>query len=719
MSLFVPYHMHSDLSLLDSCTKFQEYVDLAVDEGLKAISISEHGKQLNWVDKWAYCKKKCIKYIHSVEIYLTETLDEKVKDNYHTVLIAKNQAGVAELNNLIAISTDADHFYYKNRLSFDEFLRISDNIISTSACLASPLNKLDESHPMFDALAAKYTFYEVQPHTHEDQVAFNKRLLKLSKRFGKKLIAATDAHASSKYKAECRRMLMLAKHMNYDETGFDMVYKSYDEFVAAFAEQGALTKEQYLEAIANTNLLDEMCEELELDTETIKYPVLYGSHEHDADVFKERTDEMFEAKLRDGIIPPNQEQAFRDEIEEEKQVLLTVNMGGFMLIMSETIQWCRDNDIPIGTARGSVGGSAVAYVLGITDLNSITWNTVFSRFCNVNRIEPGDIDIDCREEDRPKIFKYLVDRFGARCTARVSAFGTLKEKAVIDEIGRSMKDYVWKENYPDEPDSKNPWTYSYIDKIKEAYESDPESAKEEYPELFYYFDGMMGTRVSQSVHPAGMIVSSMDLVDAYGTFKKDGEDVLMLDMDAAHYVQLVKFDFLVLKTVAMISETCRMIGKKYPLTHEIDFDDKAVWRDLLRSNLFLFQYESQFAGDCLRKLRPTNIHELSLVNAAIRPSGASYRDRLLARRRNQTPSPLIDNILSESFGYLVYQEQIIAFLQQVCGLSGSEADSVRRGISKKKMEVLEEKLPEILDGYCNKSDKPREVAEEEAREFCR
>ena len=208
--------------MLDSCTKYQDYVELSVQNGAKALSISEHGKPLNWTEKWDACKKAGLRYIHSVEIYLTESLDEKVRDNYHTVLMARNLDGIRELNALVSKSCDEEHFYYTNRISFDEFLNMSNNIISTSACLASPLNKLPDSHPRYMELAQKYDFLEVQAHNHPEQIEFNKRLLALSKKIGTPLIAGTDTHSSTPYKAECRAVLLSAKHKSYgDEDAFD------------------------------------------------------------------------------------------------------------------------------------------------------------------------------------------------------------------------------------------------------------------------------------------------------------------------------------------------------------------------------------------------------------------------------------------------------------------------------------------------------------------
>lgn len=749
------YHCHSEDSLLDSCTKAQDYVDLAVRDGMKALSISEHGKPLNWTEKWAACQKAGIRYIHSVEIYLTENLQEKVRDNYHTVLMARNMDGLKELNKLVSLSCDEDHFYYNNRISFDEFLGISDNIISTSACLASPLNKLPDAHPRYMELAKKYTFLEVQAHNHPEQIEFNKRLWKLSKRIGTPLIAGTDTHSSSKYKAQCRSALLGAKHKSYgDEDAFDLSYKTYDELVAMFETQNALPESEYMQAIENTNRLYDMTEDIKLDT-SIKYPILYGSREADNAKFIETVETKFQQKLDAGIIPEEQREAFRKAIDEEMRVFTKLNMTGFMLSMSELVCWCKEQGMAIGTARGSVGGSRVAYVTDIIDLNPEVWHTVFSRFCNEDREEIGDIDIDCVESDRPRIFKYITHRFGTDKTARVASFGTMKAKGVLDDVGRylsikwceahkvgeNVTDFYGAKTVNDIYDGENPWTLPKIASIKkelspaidnaEANGKNDEHKKQlimeseeykklskRYPELFYYFDGLFATKISQSVHPAGMVISPITLDDNYGVFNKDGENCLMLDMENIHdYTGLAKYDFLILKTVQVIRDTCGYLNEPYPKTHEIDWWDEDVWADMIKSPSGLFQFESAFAFDSLKKFQPHSIFDMSMVTAAIRPSGASYRDQLLKKVKHHNPSKLIDDLLKENLGYLIYQEDIIAFLQEVCGLSGSSADNVRRAIGRKQRDRLEKALPDILNGYCSLSDKPREEAEAEAKEF--
>lgn len=589
---YISYHNHSDYSLLDSTTKFEAYVQKALELGQTAIASTEHGRPRGWVAKKTYCDKIGIKFIHGVEIYLTESLEEKVRDNYHTILLAKNETGVQELNRLVSLSCKADHFYFTNRLTFDEFLNISDNIITTSACLASPLNKLPDSHPRYLELARKYTFLEIQPHDHPEQVEFNKRLLKLSQSLGIPLIAGTDAHSVSSYAAECRKILLSAKNKNYgDEDAFDLTYKSYDELIAAFKKQGALDEQVYLEAIENTNKMNDAIAEFKLDTST-KYPILYGSREEDSRVFAETVERMFEEKVRNGVIFPEQVDSFRLAIDEEMRVFKKLNMEGFMLSMSELLRWCKSQGMAIGTARGSVGGSRIAYVTDIIDLNPETWHTVFSRFCNEDREEIGDIDIDCIDTDRPKIFNYITQRFGEDKTARVAAYGTIKSKGVVDEIGRHLS-RQWIEKNGEINKDKNPYSYANLDRIKAEFDCNEEATRKKYPEIFYYYDGLFDVRVSQSVHPAGMVISPVSLVDYYGVFDKDEDRCLMIDMTEAHDVGAAKYDFLVLKTVQVIKTTCDYLGRNYPLTHEIDWNDKAVWDDMIKSPGAIFQFEGK------------------------------------------------------------------------------------------------------------------------------
>lgn len=709
---YVVYHLHTEQSLLDSCTNYKDYVDRAVELGQKAIAFTEHGNVFTWVEKKMYCDAKGIKYIHGVECYLTEQLEPKVRDNYHTILLAKNYEGVKEINRLCYIASQPDHFYYRPRLSFDEFLGISDNVIKISACLASPLNLHSKNETRTSIpidFIRHYDYLEIQAHDFSEQILFNESLMRMSKEYNIPLIAGTDTHSINQYKAECRTMLQYSKNIDFgDEDTFDLTYKSYDELCAMFKKQG-LDKEIYLEAINNTNIMADSVEDFELDT-SFKYPILYG--EQDEQILLERLREKYKEKVDKGIIDKSHAKEYGDKIKEELQVFHKVGMSGFMLFMSELVSWCWDNDIPIGYCRGSVGGSEVAYLSDITDVDPVVWHTMFSRFCNEHRKEIGDIDIDISPDQRELVYQYIIDRFGVENTAYILANGTLQSKGAIDDICRALRHKAEKAN------EDCPYTLKVADEIKKEFEQDEETTRKKYPEVFYYYDGMLGCIISQSQHPAGIIASPINLIDNYSGFiNADGQVVLPINMEEIHEINLVKYDLLGLQNIQIIRDTCRLANIPYPKSNEINWNDENVWADMITSPVGIFQFESDYAFKCLQDFKPTMINHMSLVNAAIRPSGESYRDRLFNHEINHNPSEQIDELLKDNNGFLVFQEDVIKFLQDICGLSGSDADNVRRAIGRKQMDRLQAALPEILEGYCNKSDKPREVAEEEAKTF--
>ena len=299
----------------------------------------------------------------------------------------------------------------------------------------------------------------------------------------------------------------------------------------------------------------------------------------------------------------------------------------------------------------------------------------------------------------------------------------MQEKGTIKGIGNALAKY-WEEEktgVPFKPSDKfspdNPYSLSNIDEIISEFFADEQSARKNHPDIFQYYDGLLDTKISQSVHPAGIVISPITLDDAYGVFDKDGDLCLMIDMDELHEVGAAKFDFLILSNIGIINETCRLAGIPYPHMHEINFNDQKVWDDMLRSPVGIFQMESPFAFSMLKKFVPHSIFDMNLITAAVRPSGASYRDKLMNKIPNKNPTKEIDKLLENNLGYLIFQEDIIAFLQQICGLSGSEADNVRRAIGRKDAERLERAMPKILEGYCKNSDKPREEAEKDAKTF--
>lgn len=778
---YVVYHLHDDTSntngYYDSCSKYNEYIKLATKQNMKAISFSNHGNIHDWIKKKQACDKAGLKYIHGVELYMCTELKENER-GYHIGLYAKNYEGVKEINSLVSIATSKGnkedktdrHFYYNPRLSMDEVMSTSDNVIITTACLASFLwkstineYKLDYRDKFLEWMSGNNSrcFLEIQYHNIEDQILYNKMLHKWSQQYNIPLIAGTDTHSSSEYKAKCRLILQESqkkKNKNQKnplsyEDNLDLVWKNYDEIIRAFEEQNALPKEVYMTAIKNTIRFSDMIENFDLDY-SFKYPNLYG--EDALDLWKRTIYKKLNHKVKNKIINNKRISEYKEKIKEEFEAMKKQGMESFMLFMSELVDFCNNNNIPYGFCRGSVGGSTIAYITDITDVDPLKWDTVFSRFCNAERVSLADIDIDFAPEDREKVYKYIIKRFTPKKTAYIAQFGTLKDRGTIDALARGLHyedlDLVSdiKNRFDDlfdryskiiqeevnieelEPAEARSIDFDYhdiyIDRIRknnkkkkaDSIKQDFEMLKEENEDLFYYFDGMKGTIISKGNHPAGIIGSPITLQDNLGVFYKKGDESMPVSqcaMKSVDSVNYVKFDILGLKTVGILKDAYEYIDSHYLKSHEINWNDEKVWNNMITSQVGCFQFEGNYAFNLLKQFEPQAINDMSLVNAALRPSGKSYRDRLIKKEFNKNPSEEIDKLLSKNYGYLVYQEDTIKFLTDICDFSGSLADTTRRAIGKKDYDLLHEQLPKILNGYCNHSNKSRDIAEKEAKEF--
>ena len=789
---------------------------------MTAIAFTEHGNIYKWVDKKMYCDKVGIKYIHGMEAYLTQGLQfGKLRDNYHVILLAKNYQGVQEINELFSRSYDSDHFYHKPRITFEDFYNISDNIITTSACLGGPLwqimntikelednennekdilsalnaqrnkliistkaqqkqldtvdKKINESKEKiknykanidflkknYIPLLQKFDYLEIQPHVKlEDQIKYNKMLYKYAKKYNKQLVAGTDTHSLNQYMAECRALLIEDKYKNgkVDITAYeeecDLTFKTYDELVEMFEQQNALPSAIYLEAIENTNRIADMVEDFTLD-KTFKYPDIPGVDDIGA-ALKQRINECFKDKKERGVIDTTKSKEYLAKLREEFRVFDKIGMHGFILGMSNLIKWCRENNIPTSPCRGSVGGSEIAYMSDIIDVDPVKRGTIFSRFANEDRVELGDVDIDISPDQRDLVYEHIIESYAPTQTAFILSFGTQKALGTIDSLGRTynlpldevkaLKEQFkansnnLKEKYQDlfEDDKENlgfgsaseleyiknlgrkkKYSEKQIKEIISFHVRQTKELRDKYPKFVKYYNGLFGCPVSQSMHPAGIIIapSNVNLPKDYGVFQSDGKKVIAIDMDECHDVSLVKYDILGLKQVQIDRITCENAGIRMPLAHEIDWNDEIVWKHMMDSPIGLFQFEGNYAFRLLKNFEPHHIDDMTLVNAALRPSGKSYRDDLLAGKINKNPSKQIDDLLAKNRGYLVYQEDTIKFLQEICGLSGSDADNIRRAIGHKDKEKLEKTMPDILDGYCNRSEKERNVAENEAKAF--
>lgn len=708
-------HCHSYISNavtnIDSVTSPTEMIDRAASYGMKAMALSEHGNVMMWVKKKLAMEAAGIRYIHAEEFYLTNTLAEKVRDNYHCLLIAKNYAGVLELNKLSSKSFNRDNnsFYYVPRITIDDVKNTSDNIIVSSACLGGVLNKAPEPirRDFFEWMCQHKDrcFLEIQPHLDPDQKRYNQALWDLSKHSGLRLLMCTDTHALNKEHIEGRKILQKAKDIHFDgEDNFYLQMLSYDELVRLCQLQDALPMDVYIDAIEMTNTVADMIEPFELDY-SYKYPHLWGDD----------SEQVLRAKIADGIKwrgvdkLPNYQQ-YLDRIEYEMKAYIHNGAIDFMLLMEDIVAWCRTQDILIGYGRGSCTGSLIAYLLGITEMDSIKHGLNFDRFMSIERVSLSDIDSDIAPNRIDEVKDYVFNKHGLYC-ADIVTFNTIALKGAVRDVGRALG-----------------MPLDEVAAICNTVEQNEAGYRAKYPELFKYVDIVNGCVVSVGNHPSGMIVAPHSIDDRMGLFttSTDTVPISQINMKEVDLQNYVKLDLLKLITIQIINETCKMIGIDRLTPDNIDVNDVAVWQSIRDDTTAIFQWESSSAQRYIKQLLSDNtiaklrkvqpdidyITLLSMGNGAIRPAGASYRDELANGDIRTYDNETINTFMSDTFGFLIFQCQIIGFLYQYCGYTMGEADVVRRHFAKKT--GTDKDIPQIKAGFAKTMKEQYGMSQEES-----
>lgn len=721
MNNYTVYHLHSDLSNgvtnVDSVTKFQQYVDRAKECGMTALGFSEHGSVFSWLSKKEAIEVAGMKYIHAEEFYVCDKLykynsetEKRVRENYHFILIAKNWDGVRELNRLSskAFNRGDGHFYFLPRIQVEDILNTSDNIICTSACLASPLRKADEGVRLrlldFMSRNKHRCFLEIQHHNIEDQKQYNLQLLKLHETYGIPLVAGTDTHALNEQHAEARVLLQKAKDVYFsDEQEWDLTWKTYDELVAAYEAQNALPQEVVLEAIENTNKIAGMVEPFELDR-SYKYPHLWENPEQ---VLR---DKIVNGIKRRGIKSYPNYQEYLDRIEYEIGVYKHNGAIDFILLMEDVLGYCHASDIQIGYGRGSATGSVICWLLGITEMDSIQWRLSFERFMNLERVSLSDVDSDIPSNRRDELVDWLFHHKGLY-VSDIITFNTIAVKGAVRDICRGLYKEDEKVNYLD-----------ITNEISKALDVDEAAIRKKYPQVFKYVDLINGTIVSIGTHPCGRLVVDHPFDDMVGlcSTSTDPHPISQLWMHEVDDLNYVKLDLLALDTIELITDTCKAANIPMLLPENMDIEDDAVWKSIRDDTTAIFQWESETGQSYMKRLLSDSTMEkfkrynpdvsrmelITIGNSAIRPAGESYRDDLANGVVKQYKSEVITNFLKPTMGYLVYQCQIIDFLHLYCGFTMGQADIVRRGFAKKS--GTGQYIPIIKDGGYMPNDTKHE-----------
>ena len=721
-------HLHSDMSNgvtnIDSVTKYIEYIKRAEELDMKAMAFSEHGSVFAWDLKKEDMEKHGLKYIHAEEFYVTKTVDEKIRDNWHCLLIAKNWDGVREINKLASISFSRNdgHYYYAPRITFDDLLHTSDNIIISTACLGGILNRaskdIRERFIKFLSENKHRCFLEIQHHNVAEQIAYNRKLYSISKKYGIRLVAGTDTHSLNEQHAEGRKILQRSKNIFFeDEEGWDLTFKSYDELCEAYKKQHSLPEGVYLEAIENTNVIADMVEPFEIDRHT-KYPHIY---DNPVETFKKKINEGYKNnKYLKERYPRN---VVSSRLKEELAVYEKVGAIDFMLLETYIREWEAKNGIESGYGRGSVSGSLIAYALGITQMDSLKFNLNFFRFMNPSRVTNADIDSDYCSADREKIKYFLLhDKLNLPNikTSEIITFNTIAMKGAIKDVCRALNislDEAQTISDAVTMDENHKWT---IDN----------KWREKYPDVFKYVDIVSGTIVSIGSHPSGVLVSDRDIESDIGLCSISTSDypVSMLDMHGLDGQMYVKLDILGLDNIGVINETCRMLGIDRLTPDNVDLNDEKVWKSIRDDTTLIFQWESDSAQAYLKKFMSDEtiakakekdqnfsyIKWFSFGNGLIRPSCASFRDDVACGKFYDNGFKELNEFLAPEAGRVAMQETIMMWLQKFCGYSPAESDNVRRAIAKKKGTAT--LLPEIEQRFIDYSSTHYDITVEKCKE---
>ena len=721
-------HCHSMLSNgvtnIDSVTHYSEYIKKAKELGMKALAISEHGSVFEWFHKKVDMEKVGLKYIHAEEFYVTETLEEKIRDNYHCLLIAKNYEGFLELNKLSSKSFNREDnsFYYVPRISYEDLKNTSDNIIICTACIAGILSKgsTELKNDFFNFILEhkERCFFELQPHLDDYQIEYNKLLYSIAEEYGINCVLCTDTHALDKESVKGRLVLQKAKGIHFDnEDNFHLEFLSYDELIELCKQQNAIPFNGYLKAIEQTNKIADMIEPWEIDY-SYKYPHLWGE-----DSERVLRDKIIEGIKFRGVDKYQNYEEYLDRIEYEMKAYKHNQAIDFMLLMEDICSWCRENDIGIGYGRGSVNGSVIAWLLNITEMDSIKHKLNFDRFMNIERVSLSDIDTDFPPSRINDVKQYIMNKHGLYCSDIIT-FNTIALKGAIRDVGRALE-----------------FPLSLVSEICDNIELKEDFYREKYPELFEYVDMLNGTIVSVGNHPCGLVVSPFSIDDKMGLFSTSTDTVMisqinMKEIDAQNYVKL---DLLKLDTIELINETCKLANIERITPDKVDITDVNVWNSIRDDTTQIFQWEgdtgdryikSLLSDENIEKFKKINENVdrmtlLSIGNSAIRPAGASYREDLANGVVRKSGSKAIDDFLKPTFGYLVFQCQIIEFLHEYCGFTMGEADVVRRHFAKKygtdkdipvikNGGYINDKKDHYIDGFIETMKKKYNMTEEES-----
>lgn len=719
-SNFVHLHTHTEYSFLDGANRIPELVKKAVEHKMPAAAITDHGGMFGTVEFYDKCLDAGIKPIIGFEAYMApNSRKERIqtkgqRNNYHLVLLARNQEGY---KNLMALTSAGylEGFYYKPRIDKEILREHSAGLIGMSACIAGEIPQLllQERYDDAKKVAEEYStifgedhFYlEIQNHGIDDEIIAFERLIELGKEMGLPLALTNDAHYLNHKDHEAHEALLCiqtGKTLNdKDRMRFssDQIYfKSPQEMAALFPNVP--------EAMDNTVRIAEMCN-VTIGTKDLMLPNFQIPAE-----FK-TGDELLRHNARKGLEERYEE--ITPELEErlnfELDTICKMGFAGYFLIVADFTRAAREMGVYVG-CRGSAAASIVAYSLKITDIDPIRFDLIFERFLNPERISMPDADIDFADRDRGKVIEYVVEKYGRKNVCQIITYGTMKARAVVRDVARVMGlpysdgDQIAKLI----PTDLKMTLKKAIDQVKELKELI--NSRGDLQKLWEYALVLEGLIRQPGMHAAGLIIARDNIVNFAPLYKpSDSDDVMcQFDMNYVENVGLVKMDFLGLKTLTVLQDAVRLVKHVHDVELDlwhIPYDDKKAYELFGEGNTIgIFQFESGGMRDYLRKLKPERIDDLIAMNALYRPGPMKNIDSYIHRKHGvekiEYLHPLLKPVLDVTYGIIIYQEQVMRIARDIGGFSMGQADTLRKAMGKKKADMMAKMGKQFLEGAQSK-----------------
>lgn len=719
MQNFVHLHGHSEYSILDSTGYIKSIVAKAKALGMPALALTDHGNMYGALKFYSECKKAGIKPILGCEVYVTNNLlnaspKEKTKDNYHLILLAENETGYRNLIKIVSEGT-RDVYNKRPRVHKETLREFHDGIICLSACLAGELPRAickKNEHKVreiiqeyIDIFGKENYFFEIQRHGIEEEDFVAETLIRLSKEFGVKVVATNDFHYVNRDDAVAQDILYCIQYAAKYKDEKRLRLPTSEFYLKSAEEMYALFKDE-VNYLSNTLKIADRCN-VELKTGhllTPKFPNVPDGFT-EASYLRYLCNEAFPEKYPEDS--PHFEEA-KERLEFELGVIEQMEYSGYFLIVWDFIKYARKNNISIGPGRGSGAGSIVCFLTGITELDPLEYGLLFERFLNPERVSMPDIDTDISDVGRSKIVEYMINTYQFDKSAQIATFGFEKSRSAVRDVTRVMEYPLAKGDeiaklIPSDPHMTIPYALENVIEFKNKYNSDP-IAK------IIIDDAMKieGAIRNVGTHAAGVVISEYPLVDYLPVEEKEDGFHTEFDKNEVEELGLLKMDLLGLKNLSIIDGTKALIKKHYGI--EIDFnkipkDDKKAMDMLKRGDtLGVFQLESDGMTELVVKLAPEEFKDLIPLVALYRPGplGSGMVDDFIKCRHGEKEieyiHPCLEPILKETFGVILYQEQVMKIVQVMAGFSLGKADLVRRAMGKKKESILIAQKNDFIEG---------------------